>query len=163
MIPRFWALPLLLPLALIWQTSELAVLPVFGWRVDPTLVLVIAGGLMLGPRYGMAFGLIAGGCQDIVLGAGLLYGFTKALAGWTAGLIQPHIYRLDALSLGLVAMVWTLVEGLCVALYLLSHGRPAVWDHYAALALPLGLAHAFMLAVLYYGLYRLPGPEAREA
>lgn len=163
MIPRFWALPALLPLALIWQSSELAVLPVFGWRLDPTLVLVIAGGLMLGPRYGLVFGLVAGGCQDVLLGAGLVYGFTKGLAGWAAGLIQPHIYRLDVLSLGLVAMVWTLVEGLCVALYLLSHGRTAVWDHYAALALPLGLAHAFMLGVLYYTLFRLPGPESREA
>ncbi|MFN3431225.1 MAG: LytS/YhcK type 5TM receptor domain-containing protein, partial [Candidatus Sericytochromatia bacterium] len=91
MIPRFWALPALLPLALIWQSSELAVLPVFGWRLDPTLVLVIAAGLMLGPRYGLVFGLIAGGCQDVLLGAGLVYGFTKGLAGWAAGLIQPHI------------------------------------------------------------------------
>lgn len=163
MVSRFWALPLLLPIALIWQASELSLLPVFGWRLDPILVLVIASGLMLGPRYGLIFGLIAGGCQDMLLGAGLLYGFTKGIAGWTAGLIQPHIYRLDALSLGMVAMVWTLVEGLCVALYLLGQNRPAVWDHYAALALPLGLAHAFLLAVLYYGLYRLPAPEEREA
>jgi LytS/YehU family sensor histidine kinase len=162
MLPRFWAPFLLLPLALIWQSSELSMLPVFGWRLDPTLVLVIAGGLLMGPRYGVFFGLVAGGCQDVLIGAGLLYGFTKAIAGFAAGLIQPHIYRLDALSLGLLAMVWTLVEGLCVAIYLLAHGRTAVWDHFAALALPLGLAHAFLLAVLYYGLLRLPAPETRE-
>ena len=162
-LTRFWALPLLLPLALIWQMSELSLLPVFGWRVDPTLVLVIAGGLMLGPRYGVCFGLLAGGAQDVLLGAGLVYGVAKGLAGWTAGLIQPHIYRLDALSLGLMAMVWTLMEGLGVALYLLTHGRTAVWDHYAAQALPLGLAHAFLLAFVYAWLYRLPGPEARDA
>ncbi|MOA41864.1 hypothetical protein D3C78_1638690 [compost metagenome] len=123
----------------------------------------MAAGLMMGPRYGVLFGLIAGGCQDMLLGAGLIYGFAKALAGWTAGMIQPHIYKLDALALGLVAMVWTLVEGLGVALYLLGQGRTAVWDHYAALALPLGLVHAFLLALLYYGLYQLSAPEEREA
>jgi LytS/YehU family sensor histidine kinase len=163
MLGRFWAPIALLPIALVWQSSALSILPVFGWRVDPILVLTIAGGLLMGPRYGVLFGLLAGGFQDLLLGAGLLYGVTKAIAGWTAGLVHPHIYRLDALSLGLIAMVWTLIEGLCVALYLLAHGRTAVWDHYAALALPLGLAHAFMLAVLYYTLRRLPGPEAREA
>ena len=163
MLPRFWAPVLLLPLALIWQSSDMSVLPVFGWRLDPTLVLVMAGGLLMGPRYGVMFGLIAGGCQDVLIGGGLLYGFTKALAGLAAGLVQPHVYRLDALSLGLTAMVVTLAEGLCVALYLLAHGRTAVWDHYAALALPLGLAHAFLLAVLYYGLLQLPAAEPREA
>ena len=53
--------------------------------------------------------------------------------------------------------------GFLVALYLLAQGRTAVWDHYAALALPLGLVHAFLLALLYYGLDQLPAPEEREA
>lgn len=162
MIPRFWALPLLLPFALVWQLSPLAILPVFGWRVDPALALVIASGLLFGPRYGLAFGLLAGACQDLILGAGLLYGTTKAIAGVFAGMIQPHIYRLDALSLMLLGLTWTLGEGLLVAIFLLSHGRPNVWDHFAALALPLGLAHAFMLVAVYYVLVQLPAPEARE-
>lgn len=159
---RFWALVVLLPLALVWQLSPLAQLPVFGWRLDPTLVLVMAAGLLLGPMYGMLYGVVAGGAQDLMLGAGLLYAVTKAVAGFTAGLIQPHIYRLDALSMVLVGLVWTLVEGLGVALYLLAHGRTAVWDHYAAFALPLGIAHAVLLVMLYPLLHRLPGPEAKE-
>lgn len=157
-----WVLPLLLPFALVWQLSPLGVLPVFGWRLDPSLVLVVAGGLMLGPRYGLVLGLAAGACQDLLLGAGLLYGATKGLAGLAAGLIQPHIYRLDALSLVLVGLTGTLGEGLLVAMFLLSQGRTGVWDHFAALALPLGLAHAFMLVALYYVLIQLPAPEARE-
>lgn len=161
-LSRFWVIPLLLPFALVWQLSPLAVLPVFGWRVDPALALVIVGGLLFGPAYGVAFGLVAGACQDLLLGAGLLYGVTKAIAGLFAGLIQPHIYRLDALSLVLVGLTGTLGEGLMIAMYLLSQGRTGVWDHFAALALPLGLAHAFMLVALYYVLIQLPAPEARE-
>lgn len=157
-----WVLPLLLPFALIWQLSPLGVMPVFGWRIDPVLVLAVAGGLMFGPRYGLVFGLAAGACQDLLLGAGLLYGATKAAAGLAAGLIQPHIYRLDALSLVLMGLVWTLVEGLMVASSLHAQGRTAVWDHFAALALPLGLAHAVLLVALYYWLLRFPLPEERE-
>jgi threonine/homoserine efflux transporter RhtA len=97
-----------------------------------------------------------------MIGAGLLYGLTKGLAGWTAGLIQPHIYRLDTVTLLLIGLVWTLIEGLLVALYLLSQGRTAVWDHYAALALPLGMAHAILLAIAYAILHRLPAPERSE-
>lgn len=156
------ALLLLLPVMWVWQASPLAILPGFGWRLDPALVLAIAAGLLEGPRFGLWFGLIAGGGQDLLLGAGLLYGVTKALAGLAAGSMQPHVYRLDALTLGLVGLVWTLGEGLLVALYLLAHGRTAVWDHYAALSLPLGLAHALVLIVLYALLMRLPGAEREE-
>jgi hypothetical protein len=161
-LTRHRALLLLLPVMWVWQASPLALLPWFGWRLDPSLVLAIAGGLIEGPRFGLWFGLIAGGGQDLLLGAGLLYGVTKALAGFAAGGMQPHLYRLDALSLGMVGLVWTLGEGLLVALYLLAHGRTAVWDHYAALSLPLGLAHAMLLVVLYAGLMRLPGIEREE-
>lgn len=159
---RRMALLLLLPVMWVWQASPLAILPYFGWRLDPALVLAIAAGLFEGPRFGVCVGLIAGGGQDLLLGAGLLYGVTKALAGLAAGGMQPQIYRLDALTLGLVALVWTLGEGLLVALYLLAHGRTAVWDHYAALSLPLGLAHAVVLIILYILLSRLPGKERED-
>jgi LytS/YehU family sensor histidine kinase len=159
---RYWIFFVLLPFALLWQTSAWSVLPVFGWRVDPTLVLVMASGLLLGPRYGLFFGLVAGGSQDLLLGAGLLYSATKALAGFAAGFVKPHLYRFDIVSLGLIGFVWTLIEGLIVALDLMLSGRGAVWDHYAALALPLGLAHAALLILCYAWLARLPDPSARE-
>ena len=161
-LTRRRALLLLLPFMWVWQASPLALLPYFGWRLDPSLVLAIAAGLLEGPRFGLWFGLLAGGGEDLLLGAGLLYGVTKALAGFAAGGMQPHIYRLDALSLGLVGLVWTLGEGMLVALYLLAHGRTAVWDHYAALSLPLGLAHAVLLVTLYAWLMQLPGTEREE-
>lgn len=161
-LTRRMALLLLLPVMWVWQASPLALLPGFGWRLDPSLVLAIAAGLLEGPRFGLAFGLLAGGGEDLLLGAGLLYGVTKALAGLVAGGMQPHIYRLDALALGLIGLVWTLGEGLLVALYLLAHGRTAVWDHYAALSLPLGLAHAAVLIVVYALLLRLPGSQREE-
>lgn len=161
-LDRTRVLLLLLPVMWVWQASPLAILPVFGWRLDPALVIAIVGGLMNGPRFGLWFGLIAGGGQDLLLGAGLLYGATKALAGFAAGLIQPQIYRLDALTLGLVGLVWTLGEGLLVALYLLAHGRTAVWDHYAALSLPLGLAHALLVVILYLWVFRFPGEDREE-
>ena len=159
---RVQALLLLLPVMWVWQASPLAILPYFGWRLDPALVLAIAAGLLEGPRFGLWFGLVAGGGEDVLLGAGLLYGVTKALAGLAAGAMQPHIYRLDGLTLGMVGLIWTLGEGLLVALYLLAHGRTAVWDHYAALSLPLGLAHALVLILLYAWLMHLPGLEREE-
>lgn len=161
-LTRFWAILIILPIFVAWQASPLALLPVFGWRLDPTLVLAIAVGLLNGPRFGVLFGLVAGASQDLLVGAGLLYGATKALAGFTAGLIQPHIYRLDIVSLGMLGLVWTLGEGLLVAMYLMTQGRTAVWDHYAALSLPLGMAHAILLIVVYSFLGRLQGPEAHE-
>lgn len=159
---RLVALLLLLPLALAWQVSAWGVLPVFGWQLDFPLVLVMACGLLFGPRAGLLFGLLAGGLQDLLLGAGLLYGLTKGLAGLAVGLIQPHVMKLDALSLAVVAIVTTLAEGLLVALSLLAQGRTGVWDHFAALALPLGAAHALLLLVAYGALRRLGGPEREE-
>lgn len=156
------ALCLLIPVALIWQTSDLAVLPIFHWRLDPTLAIVVLAGLLLGPRYGVWFGLAAGAGQDLLIGGGLLYGLTKGLAGMVAGLAQPQIYRLDALSLAVVGLLWTIGEGLLVALYLFAQGRTAVWDHFAAQSLPLGLANAVLIVLLYAWLGRLPPPEARE-
>lgn len=157
------ALWLLVPIALAWQASDLALLPYFRWRTDPTLALVILAGLLLGPRHGVWFGLVAGGCEDLLIGGGLVYGATKGLAGFAAGMVQPQFYRLDALSLAGVGLLWTLGEGLLVALYLFAQGRTAVWDHFAAQSLPLGLANAVLIVVLYQGLKRLPGPEPREA
>src|SRR5439155_17977148 len=92
---RLTVLAALLPLALVWQVSDLGILPAFGWRLDPPLVLAVAAGLLLGPRVGVWFGLVAGAGQDLLLGAGLLYAATKALAGFVAGLVQPQLYRLD--------------------------------------------------------------------
>lgn len=158
MQPRVVALWLLLPLALIWQSSDLAVLPFLGWRLDPTLALVVLAGLLLGPRHGVWYGLIAGGGQDLLIGAGLLYGLTKGLAGWLAGMMQPQILRLDVLSLAVVGLLWTLGEGLLVALYLFAQGRTAVWDHFAAQSFPLGVANALLLVLLYTVLRRLPAP-----
>ena len=100
------ALWLMIPVALVWQASDLAVLPYFHWRLDPTLALVVLAGLMLGPRHGALFGLAAGAGQDLLIGGGLLYGVTKALAGWVAGAVQPQIYRLDALR-GFKDRTWT--------------------------------------------------------
>ncbi|HEY9723408.1 MAG TPA: LytS/YhcK type 5TM receptor domain-containing protein, partial [Oscillatoriaceae cyanobacterium] len=137
---RVWVLLALLPLALVWELSPLARLPVFGWRLDPTLVLAMAAGLLFGPGPGALYGMIAGAGQDMLLGAGLLYTVTKAIAGLAAGIIKPQIYQLDLLSTVLMGLVWTAAEGLEVAIYLLMQGRTEVWDHYAALALPLGLA-----------------------
>lgn len=157
------ALWLLLPLALVWQSSELAVLPYFEWRLDPLLALVVLGGLLLGPRHGVWLGLVAGGSQDLLVGAGLLYGVTKAVAGAAAGMVQPHIYRLDALSLTVVGVLATLGEGLLIATYLFLQGRTAVWDHFASMSLPLGLVNAALLVFLYVVLSALPATEAREA
>ena len=156
------ALWLMIPVALVWQASDLAVLPYFHWRLDPTLALVVLAGLMLGPRHGALFGLAAGAGQDLLIGGGLLYGVTKALAGWVAGAVQPQIYRLDALSLAVVGLVWTIGEGLLAALYLFAQGRTAVWDHFAAQSLPLGLANAVIVVLVYQWVSRLPAPEVRE-
>lgn len=156
------ALWLLIPVALIWQTSDLAVLPFFHWRLDPTLAIVVLAGLLLGPRHGVWIGLAAGAGQDLLIGGGLLYGVTKGLAGLAAGLAQPQLYRMEALSLAVVGLLWTIGEGLLVALYLFAQGRTAVWDHFAAQSLPLGLANAVLIVALYAWLHRLPPPEARE-
>jgi cell shape-determining protein MreD len=153
---------LLLPLALVWESSALAVLPYFEWRLDPVLALVVLAGLSLGPRHGIWLGLVAGGCQDLLVGAGLLYGCTKALSGLLAGLVQPHIYRLDVLSLAVVGLLASLGEGLVIALYLFLQGRTAVWDHFASMSVPLGLVNAGVLVGLYLVVGRLPAPELRE-
>ncbi|MEB3330295.1 MAG: LytS/YhcK type 5TM receptor domain-containing protein [Candidatus Sericytochromatia bacterium] len=156
------ALWLLLPLALVWESSELAVLPYLAWRLDPVLALVVLAGLTLGPRHGVWLGLVGGGCQDLLVGAGLLYGGTKALAGAVAGLVQPHVYRLDALSLAVVGLLASLGEGLTIALYLFAQGRTAVWDHFASLSLPVGLVNAALLVLVHAGVTRLPASEARK-
>lgn len=147
--------PLLLPFAFVWQLSPLAQVPFFAWRLDPTLVLVVAAGFLLGPRYGLTFGLLAGAGQDLLVGAGLLYAAAKALAGFSAGLLHDHIYRLDALSLAVFGFAWTLGESLIVALLLLLQGKDGIWSLYAAMGFPIGLAHAVLLPIVYLTLHPL--------
>ncbi|MEB3197541.1 MAG: hypothetical protein VKP62_10100 [Candidatus Sericytochromatia bacterium] len=156
------ALWLMLPFALIWQSSELAVLPYFQWRLDPVLALVVLTSMLRGPRIGAWLGVLAGGCQDLLVGAGLLYAVTKGLAGFVVGMVQPHIYRLDLLSLVMVGVLATLGEGLLIALYLFAQGRMAVWDHFASLSMPVGLANAALVMLFYLVLSRFPSQEARE-
>lgn len=162
-IPPFAiALWLLLPLALAWQCSDMAILPTFGWRLDPVLVLVLLAGIRLGPRHGVMFGLVAGAGQDMLVGAGLLYGLTKALVGFAAGLMQESVYDLDAPTLALMGLLGTLGEALLVAINLVAAGRTGVFELYGALALPMGVANAALIVFLNLWLRHLPTHLVRE-
>lgn len=157
--PRFLALVVLAPLALLFQATDLARLPFFGWRVDGALLLAMVTGLLYGPRVGLFYGLFAGACQDMLLGAGVLYTATKAMAGCATGLIRPQLFRFDAVVMLMLGFGISAFENVMVALFLALQGRSGVLEHLAALVLPLSLAAALLLPVAYALVSRLPGAE----
>lgn len=156
---RFLVLVALAPLALLLQATDLARLPFFGWRLDGALVLAMVTGLLYGPRVGLFYGLFAGACQDLILGAGVLYTATKAMAGCATGLIRPQLFRFDVVSMLMMGFGLSAFENVMVALFLALQGRSGVLEHLAALILPLSLAMALLLPLVHAAISRLPGSD----
>lgn len=78
---------------------------------DFLLVVVVSWAFLWGEKRGACFGLIAGLFQDLLFGTVLgLYGLTKMLAGYLAGVASREIYREQVIGPMLIVFVVTLIH-----------------------------------------------------
>jgi hypothetical protein len=135
-------------LAVCWQCSVWAIVPVLGLRLDAVLVLAIAAGWYWGPLAGACFGLALGALLDGVCGTGLHHGVSKTLVGLLTGWSRRTLDHLDPWVIGLLVVVPTLVDALCLAALWRLSGHTWAWERAMSHALPLGLVHAGLWLVL---------------
>lgn len=89
MFPRPVALPLLVLLAVVLQATVLARLPLPGAAPDLVLAVVVAAGLVDGPRTGMLVGVTAGLLSDLAGDAELgRLALAYVVVGYLAGLLR---------------------------------------------------------------------------
>jgi len=88
-LPRAVVLPLLVVLAVVLQATVLARLPLPGAAPDLVLTVVVAVGLVEGPRAGMLVGVAAGLLSDLAGDAELgRLALVHLVVGYLAGLLQ---------------------------------------------------------------------------
>ena len=88
-LPRAVAVALLVVLAVVLQAAVLARLPLPGAAPDLVLAVVVAAGLVDGPRTGMLLGLAAGLLIDLAGDAELgRLALVHVVVGYLAGLVQ---------------------------------------------------------------------------
>lgn len=80
------------------QSAWLVRLEIWGAVLDPLLPLVVAIGIFRGSEAGAVSGIAAGLLQDLLGGTTLgLYGLSKMVIGFAAGLFERSIYLEDPL------------------------------------------------------------------
>jgi len=77
--------------ALIVQTVLMPHFKVFGVVPDLLLILVVISAIVLGRRYGIAVGVVAGFMQDILSSTVYVHIISKALIGYSIGFIKENI------------------------------------------------------------------------
>ncbi len=135
--PALWSVSLALFVALILQTW---LAPVVAFRgASPSLVTLVVAwyGVRTGTLPGLAFGLVAGTCEDALAGlTGVAWTFATGLAGALAGRLARTWLADTKVVLVPFAALITLVRYLAFALLMAAQGR--------ALALPLAHVHAVL-------------------
>lgn len=133
--PSGWVVAGALALALALQTTLAPFLAVRGGTVSLVLLVVAWFGLRTGSVRGLAFGLLAGACEDALAGTtGAAWTFATGLAGALAGRVARTWLSDTKLILVPGAAALTIVRFALFTLILQAEGRP--------LALPLEHVHA---------------------
>ena len=160
--PALWTVALALLVALVLQ-SWLA--PVIAFRgASPSLVTLVVAwyGVRTGTLQGLAFGLVAGACEDAIAGlSGVAWTFATGLAGAIAGRLARTWLADTKVVLVPFAALITFVRYLAFALLMAAQGR--------ALALPLERLHvvlwqsAFDCAIAFVALVCVPSLGGSDA
>jgi rod shape-determining protein MreD len=102
-----------------FQASLLEPLSVGGIKPDLALVILFIVGLLTGPAEAALFGICLGLIQDIG-SAGLLglSGFTRGLAGLSAGLLGARVLDIGSPAIVVFLSLISLGEGVLISLFL---------------------------------------------
>lgn len=125
--PAWWWVALALAAALIVQTSIGTRLELRGARVSFVTLLVAWYAVRTGSLHGLAFGLIAGACEDALAGStGIAWTFASAFLGLVCGRFARTWLAESKLVLVPAAALATLLRDGAFYVALQQMGRPVV-------------------------------------
>jgi rod shape-determining protein MreD len=121
-----------------------------GIKPDLALVLIYVIGLLTGPMEAVLAGMAIGLFQDIGSASFIgLSGLTRGLIGLSAGLLGRRVLDLTSPSNGIFLAAFSLLEGICIALFLqLVYGSVPFFSFLAGRAVPQALYTGALGAVL---------------
>lgn len=90
---------------LLAQSAVFSRLSVLGARMDLVLLFVVVFGIMAGAEKGLAIGVLAGICQDMLYGTGYYFLLGMGFAGFISGAIKGAIIIDDTVTLSAIAFV----------------------------------------------------------
>lgn len=138
-----WGLLLLLLASWLQLGGFNSLLP---FRMDFLLLVVVAFGVLNGPKQGLVFGLFAGALQAGLSGS-LLFLLTKAVVGFLAGKLDRFLYRHQGLVVMTLVAVGTLLHETLLAIFLLPWFPVTHVGHFLG---PLVLMNALVAPLLYF-------------
>jgi len=148
---------LLLGVVLIFQTTMLDYLTVYGVKPDLVMLLVVFNGFLLGPREGAFLGFAGGIIEDLFSGSYIgMNALSKMVAGYLAGVSGERLYKENSLVVAGVTFFST-VAGLLVYYFLLLYLKIDVPFFYTLLrvVLPTALYTAVLVPFLFRRVLRL--------
>ena len=149
-----WILIPLLALTAIIQITLLPQIPIFGYKPDPALALVVAWALLSPVGEAAVWGFIVGIFLD--LASGLPFGVhTIALTtiGWLIGWGQATFFRGNLLAPPIAAVLATLVHNVIVLGILALLQWQINWGEYLLrITLPSTILNALALPLVYFPL-----------
>src|SRR5450759_870613 len=132
------------------QAGLLEPLSLGGIKPDLALILIYIIGLLTGPLEAALAGIAIGLVQDI--GSASFIGFsglTRGLIGFSAGLLGRRVLDLTSPSNSIFLMGFSLLEGICIALFLqMFYGSAPFFSLLAGRILPQALYTGVLGAVL---------------
>jgi rod shape-determining protein MreD len=158
-------LPLIvLPTAVLLQTTILPRMQVGGFRLDLVLLAVVAWSLLRGVREGMYWGLIGGSMIGLFTVAPFgVHALAMMLAGFISGVGVQNVFRQNLLLSFSVATVATVLYYLATMALLTLVGWQVSWDRaLITVVVPTTLFNALAIPVVYrilHPLRRLTGPR----
>ena len=145
-------LPVVLAVALMFQTTLLAEVRPFGASVDVAMLMAVCAGAAAGPGRGARAGLVVGFALDLLLAKPLPFGLSAlvfALVGYAVGLLPDALYEGRWTTRALVVGAATAAGGLLYAVVATVFGVPNLsLSHVFAVLVVLG-ASGFALAPLF--------------
>ena len=152
-----WFLIPFLALAAIIQITLLPQIPIFGYKPDLALALVVAWALLAPVGEAAVWGFIVGIFLD--LASGLPFGIhTLALTtlGWLIGWGQATFFRGNLLAPPLAIIAATLVHNVIVlGILALFNGQINWGDYLLRVTLPSAILNALVLPLVYFPLQRI--------
>ena len=152
-----WILVPLLAVTAIIQTTLLPQIPIFGYKPDLALALVVAWALLAPIGEAAVWGFIVGIFLD--LASGLPFGIhtlTLTTLGWLIGWGQTTFFRGNVLAPPIAIVLATLVHNVIVLGILTMLNWQIDWvDYLLRVTLPSAILNALILPLLYLPLQRL--------
>ena len=149
---KYWITAAILVGNMIFQSTLLPFLQVFGIKPDTLMVLVCCFGLLGGSYYGLFTGLAGGLLQDILYGGSIgVAAFQYMIIGYLMGLLYERIIPGKVLIPALSVFCGSVVRGLFMMAYLyFSRLQISVNVGLSLVVLPEALYSALFMPLIFF-------------